>query len=164
VSDYLRGQYITIPAFVQFKKQLANKIYFNIETGFQFVIMQPGSFLTGLTLSNQEQDETRQIFSLYGDSSETNIYPNLIISPGFYFTLDKLLIQANFIYQKSFIAYYKGEYLFDNLFVSPRSRGDYELQGDYIGLSFNVHILKKEYRSRWQRKQKEKFDFDEQLD
>ncbi len=157
---------VTIPAFVQFKKRLDKKIVFNLETGFQFVLMQQGDFSTGLLLTDQELSETREVFGLYGVNPKTNIYPNLILSPGFYFTLDKYLIQTNFIYQKSFIAYYKGEYLFDNLTESPRSRGDYKLQGDYIGLNFNVHFLKKEYRPGWIRRYKEKngYDSDEELE
>lgn len=151
---------VTIPAFVQFKKQLDHKIYFNLETGFQFVLMQKGSFSTGLNLIDLESSEAREVFGLYGNNPKTNIYPNLILSPGFYFTLDKYLIQTNFIYQKSLLAYYKGEYLFDNLTESPRSRGDYKLQGDYIGLSFNVHFLKKEYRAGWIQRQKKKNGYD----
>lgn len=156
---------ITIPAFVQFKKQMAEKIYFNLETGFQFLIMQKGSFETSLLLTDPEISESREVFGMYGENQGADDffpYPNFIISPGFYFTLNKMLIQTNFVYQKSLITLYKGEYLFDNLTESPRSRGDYKLSGDYIGLSFNIHVLKKENRTRWQRKQWKKNNPDEE--
>jgi hypothetical protein len=144
---------------------MAEKVYFNLETGFQFLIMQKGAFETGLLLSDLEISETREVFGMYGENQGADDffpYPNFVISPGFYFTLNKMLIQTNFVYQKSLVTLYKGEYLFDNLNQSPRSRGDYKLSGDYIGLSFNIHMLKKENRTRWQRKQWKKNNPDEE--
>jgi hypothetical protein len=35
----------------------------------------------------------------------------------------------------------EGEYLFDNMFMSERSRGDYKLSGNYLGLLFSISLV-----------------------
>lgn len=49
----------------------------------------------------------------------------------------------DFIYQNSLIRYYEGQYVVDNLAQSERSESKTTLSGDYIGISFNIHLRKK---------------------
>jgi|GEM_PF-3461015 len=133
-----------VPLLVQFKKQLDNNLYFNIETGFMLALIQPGSashtsseFVTSL-------EDKREIFGIKAENITTLwILPNVIISPGIYYRTDAVMYQLNFVYQNSIIRYYEGKYVVDNLAVSARSESRTTLSGDYIGIVFNVNLRKK---------------------
>ncbi|MBA3986300.1 MAG: hypothetical protein H0X63_06975 [Flavobacteriales bacterium] len=133
-----------IPLLVQFKKQMAYNLFFNLEMGFHFMIMQQGGFDVTYLFSNEELSESREIFAMYGNATNpTSIYPNLILSPGFYFTFPGILLQTNVIFQKPIVPFFKGEYQFGNLLESGPTRGDYKNSGEYLGLLFTVHLKKK---------------------
>ena len=137
---------ITIPLLVQFKKQMTANLYFNLETGFHVALMQKGEFSSSASYSNDDNTESREMFAMYAENPNTTVYPNIIISPGFYYTFHGFLLQANFIYQNSIPNYYKGEYQFGNLLESGPTRGSYKLSGDFIGLAFAVHLKKNKRR------------------
>jgi hypothetical protein len=41
----------------------------------------------------------------------------------------------------------EGEYQFGNLLISPPTRGDYRLSGNYVGLLFSASLAKR--KSKW---------------
>ncbi|AGC75939.1 hypothetical protein LX97_00618 [Nonlabens dokdonensis] len=144
-NDYRVSRFnFHVPLLIQFKKQLDTRIYFNIESGLMFALIPPGSadstsirFVTSL-------EDKREVFGIRAENiTQSWILPNLIISPGLYYMTEPALYQLNFIYQNSLIRYYEGQYVVDNLAVSERSESDTTLSGDYIGISFNIHLRKK---------------------
>ncbi|RDI05474.1 hypothetical protein [Flavobacterium sp. AG291] len=138
----------TIPLLVQIKKQMGYNLYFNLETGFNMMLMQKGGYSYSAAFSNEDMSETREVFAMYADTNGPLIvYPNLVVSPGFYFALSGVLLQTNVIYQKPLIGFFEGEYQFGNLLQSGNTRGDYKMSGEYIGLQFTVHLKKKHRRT-----------------
>jgi hypothetical protein len=133
-----------IPLLVQFKKQLDTNLYFNIESGLMLALIQPGSADTTSAKFVTSLEDKRVVFGIRAENiTQSWILPNLIISPGIYYMTEPALYQLNFIYQNSLIRYYEGQYVVDNLAVSERSESDTTLSGDYIGISFNIHLRKK---------------------
>lgn len=130
----------TVPALVQFKKQMAYNLYFNLETGLNIMLMEKGTIESSNTFISEGSKE-QTIFAIHADTkSPLVVYPNVIISPGFYFAFNGILIQGNVIYQKPLIAFFEGEYAFDNLKVSQPTKGTYKINGEYLGLQFSVHL------------------------
>ncbi len=133
-----------IPLLVQFKKQLDRNLYFNIETGLMLAIIQPGRADGGILSFVTSLEDKREVFGIRAETITSSwVLPNVIISPGFYYRTNAAMYQLNFIYQNSVIRYYEGAYVVDNLAVSARSEGKTTLSGDYMGISFNVHLRKK---------------------
>ena len=111
------------------------------------MFIPPGSANTSIVTPVNSLEDRQQVFSIRAENiSESWILPNLIVSPGVYYKTEKVLYQLNFIYQKTIIRYYEGQYVFDNLAVSRRSESDTKLSGDYFGLSLNIHLRKKQSR------------------
>lgn len=134
----------TIPALVQFKKQMAYNLYFSLETGFHVSIMQEGGFEVSEMYLNPAETEARIIYAMRAEThNPTSIYPNAVISPGFYLMLYGILIQGSVIYQRPVVPFFKGEYIFGNFVQSSSAKGDYKLSGEYLGLSFSAHLRKK---------------------
>jgi hypothetical protein len=133
-----------VPLLIQFKKQLDTRIYFNIESGLMLALIQPGSADSTSTRFVTSLEDKREVFGIRAENiTQSWILPNLIISPGIYYMTEPALYQLNFIYQNSLIRYYEGQYVVDNLAQSERSESDTTLSGDYIGISFNIHLRKK---------------------
>jgi hypothetical protein len=63
----------TIPLLVQFKKQMAYNLFFNLEMGFHFMIMQQGGFDVTYLFSNEELSESREIFAMYGNATKMSL-------------------------------------------------------------------------------------------
>jgi hypothetical protein len=133
-----------VPLLIQFKKQLDTRIYFNIESGLMLALIQPGSADSTSTRFVTSLEDKREVFGIRAENiTQSWILPNLIISPGIYYMTEPALYQLNFIYQNSLIRYYEGQYVVDNLAQSERSESKTTLSGDYIGISFNIHLRKK---------------------
>ncbi|MFL9845386.1 hypothetical protein [Flavobacterium rhizosphaerae] len=152
-TDNITSKYklnFTIPALIQIKKQMAYNVYFSLDTGFHIMIMQEGGYDVNYIFTSPDGNESREVFALYANTNNPAcVYPNAIISPGFYVACYGMLIQGSIIYQKPLVPFFKGEYQFGNLLQSAPTRGDYSLSGQYLGLSFNIHLKKeKEYRNK----------------
>ncbi|AGC75940.1 hypothetical protein LX97_00619 [Nonlabens dokdonensis] len=133
-----------VPLLIQFKKQLDTRLYFNIESGLMLALIQPGSADSLVLTPVTSLEDKRVVFGIRAENiTQSWILPNLIISLGIYYMTEPALYQLNFIYQNSLIRYYEGKYVVDNLAVSERSESDTTLSGDYIGISFNIHLRKK---------------------
>lgn len=132
----------TIPFLIEGKLQMGKKLFFSAMGGFDFTILRPGRFDIGIAYSNDFNDR-REVFAMYGESSDFFISPSLRLSPGLYFVTKKALYQIQLTYKKSLVPYFKGEYQFGNLDVSEPKRGDYKLSGDFIGLGVTVFLKKR---------------------
>ncbi|PIX08247.1 MAG: hypothetical protein COZ75_13035 [Flavobacteriaceae bacterium CG_4_8_14_3_um_filter_34_10] len=145
---------ITIPLLYEVKKQMGENVFFSAYSGFNMMLMQPGRFELGYHYApDSNPNEGIQVFGLYGEATNpTIIYPNFVISPGFYFVFNKSIMQLNIMYQKALVKHFKGEYQFGNLEVSPPSRGDYILSGNYLGMSLTMFLKKKKVKNN-------KFDY-----
>ena len=144
LNDTFGHFYPSIPLLIEHKMQIAKNTYFNFETGFSIFYIDNGNIYTSFEFANDEQ--IREVFGVYAVTQENTIQASFIISPGFYFTKKNYLFQINLKYNKNFQNVLEGEYLFDNLLVSPRTRGSYKISGDYIGLSTTVYFKKKKYK------------------
>jgi len=106
----------------------------------------PGSASMSVTLHNDDDTESREMFGLRVNGP--NLFQgSFVVGSGISYAIKKLLLKANIIYVMNFQNSVKGEYLFDNMFVSPRSRGYYNLSGNYLGLIFSISLVKK--KEKW---------------
>lgn len=139
----------SVPIFYEMKKQLDNKLFFSMIGGLNISIMQDGAIGLGInTFTGSQGDDVFEIFSSYGLNNQFYFYPDLVLRPGFYFTNKKLIIHTSFIYNKSIVSYFKGEYQFGNLINAEPVRGDLRLTGDYIGLGVTVFFKKKKNKRK----------------
>jgi hypothetical protein len=133
-----------VPLLIQFKKQLDTKLYFNIESGLMLALILPSSKDSGVLTFVTSLEDKREVFAIKAETITSSwILPNLIISLGLYYMTEPALYQLNFIYQNSLIRYYEVQYVVYNLAQSESSESDTTLSGDYIGISFNIHLRKK---------------------
>ena len=131
----------SIPAEVEYKYFLKDKVFLSLRGGLNFMFLQEGSF--GISYSTQTEDNLNvTFFELEATSPERKIYPNLKFSPGLYFIYDTFMLQTSLVYQKNILNVLEGNYQFFNLEQSEPSGGTYKVSGDYIGLEF-VFFLKK---------------------
>ena len=87
------------------------------------------------------------MFGLRVDSPLNWVQGSFVIGSGISYTMKKILLKANLVYVMNFQNLMEGDYLFDNMFVSPRSYGYYKLSGNYLGLLFSASLAKK--KSKW---------------
>lgn len=146
-SERRTGQLvISIPLEIELKKQMGSKLYFSGKIGVNLSILRQGSVLNTVTTTLPEINEVRQIFGVRSLTREFPLYPNLKISPGFYYMTKRVLYQVSIIYQKAIPNYFRGEFLFDNLDISERTEGNYTLSGDQIGLGITLFLRKSKKR------------------
>jgi len=139
----------TIPFLVEGKLQMSEKLFFSAMGGFDFSVIRSSAISFGVGYSDDEVNESREIFALYGESSGFFIYPSLRLSPGLYFVTEKALYQIQLTYKKSLVPYFKGEYQFGNLDVSEPTRGDYTFTGDFMALGLTVFLKKKKKKKKY---------------
>ncbi len=133
----------TLPVLYEGKLQMAERVFFSLAGGFDFTLLSSGGFEGSITYSNEEI--SKQVFGIYGDTADFWIYPSLRISPGLYFVTEKMLFQVHFSYKKSLVSYFRGEYQFGNLDVSEPTRGNHIITGDFIGLGLTIYFRKKHW-------------------
>jgi hypothetical protein len=75
-------------------------------------------------------------------SPDNAVQGSFEIGTGLIFPINKVLLKSKIIYVMNFQNIMEGEYLFDNMFVSPRSYGQYELSGNYLTVLFSVSLKK----------------------
>jgi len=140
----------SIPLILSINKKLGKILYGNLRTGLKYMYYQTGTSYTSLTINNEEMTEVREVFGLMVSTQDKTSYGSFIVGAGFSLALKKFLLKANVIYVMNFQSTIIGEYQIANLFVSPDTRGDYELSGNYLSLLFTVHFNKlKNKRDVW---------------
>ena len=131
------------PLLLRLNIQVDKKIFINFRTGLRVMYFPPGAASYSLTFHNADNTESREVFGLKAESPDNLFQGSFIIGAGSSYAMKKILLKMNIIYVINFQNIMDGEYLFDNLFVSPRSYGYYKLSGNYIGLLFSVSLAKK---------------------
>lgn len=133
---------ISVPLEMELKKQMGSRIYFSARIGVNLTLLREGSVEGTVSAFVEDLNEGREIFGIRGQTRKFPIYPNLKISPGFYFMTKPILYQVSIIYQKAIPNYFTGEYLFDNLEISERTEGTYSLSGDQLGIGITLFLRK----------------------
>ena len=83
------------------------------------------------------------MFALNVESPLNHVKGSFIIGSGISYALNRTLLKTDLIYVINFQKAMEGEYLFDNMEVSPPSGGYYELFGNYLGILVTVNLIKK---------------------
>jgi len=123
---------VSVPLEVEYKTPLNEKLFFSLRGGFDVTFI--GDFSASTSINNQLTVE-------YATSNST-IYPNLRLSPGVYFNLNKVMLQTSIVYQKMVPNFTKGTYIIENVPNQPNTEGTYKMSGDYIGLDLNIQFKK----------------------
>ena len=124
----------SLPLLVRLNIQVSKKVFANFSTGFKVMYFPSGEADLSVVFHNEDDTETREMFGLKVESPYNCFQGSFVIGSGISYATKKLLLKANMIYVMNFQNAMDGEYLFDNMLVSPRSRGYYELSGNYLGL------------------------------
>jgi len=120
-----------------------NKIMFAFfTTGLRALYFPPGEASFSLTFSNSDQNESREVFGMRMVSPDNAFQGSFEIGTGLIFPINKVLLKSRIIYVMNFQNIMEGEYLFDNMFVSPRSYGQYELSGNYLTVLVSASLMK----------------------
>ncbi len=132
----------SIPLLSRLNIKAGEKLLFNILLGLKIKYLPEGYVGFGISFSNEDNTQIRQVFGLRAYSQQNSIQGSFIIGPGISYIFNKMYIKMNIQYSLNFQNLIEGEYLFDNLFVSERSYGAYKLSGNYIGLLFTINWRK----------------------
>jgi hypothetical protein len=131
---------VAVPLLVEYKRKVGEKAFFNVAYGIRAFFLGNGT----MSVLNESWDEQsgiyRNYFILNAESPKNSIQASSYLTSGLYFTLDKLLIQVNLIYNKNFQKFLMGEYHFLDLRTTPPSGGKYVFSGDFYGLSINLFL------------------------
>lgn len=131
------------PLLVRLNLQVKDNIFLNFLTGLKVMYFPSGEAELSIVFHNENDTESREVFGLKLHSPDNSFQGSFVVGTGISFAMKKVLLKSNIIYVMNFHNAIEGEYLFDNLLVSPRSRGYYELSGNYLGLLFSVSLAKK---------------------
>jgi hypothetical protein len=135
------------PILIRLNIQIKKDVFINFLSGLKVMWFPPGGSDLVLSISNEDNSETREIFGLKLHTQDNMFYGSFVIGTGVSFAMNKILLKSNIIYVMNFQNTIEGEYLFDNLLSSPSSRGNYELSGNYLGLLFSVSLARK--KEKW---------------
>ena len=133
----------SIPLYLRYRTQVTDNLFWNFITGFKAMYFPNGEAYMSIIYHNEDDTESREVFGLRVESSEDPFYGSFVVGTGASYTLKRILLSAKLIYVVNFKNLMEGEYLFDNMFVSPRSYGYYKLSGNYVGLLFSVNLPKR---------------------
>jgi len=135
------------PILLRLNIQTNKRIFVNFRTGLKAMYFPDGSASVSWTFHNDDDTESREVFGLRAESPLNWFQGSFVIGSGISYATKKVLLKANLIYVMNFQNSMEGDYLFDNMFVSPRSYGYYKLSGNYLGLLFTVSLAKK--KDKW---------------
>lgn len=135
------------PLLLRLNIQVSNKTFINFRSGLKVMYFPDGFANLRVTFHNEDDTESREMFGLRVESPLNWFQGSFVIGSGISYATKKVLLKANLIYVMNFQNSMEGDYLFDNMFVSPRSYGYYKLSGNYLGLLFTVSLAKK--KDKW---------------
>jgi hypothetical protein len=136
----------SFPFLLQMNIQASNKLFIDFVTGLKAMYFPPGSSILTWTFHNENDTESREVFTLWADSPDNLFQGSFIIGSGMSYAMKHLLIKTNVIYVMNFQNIMEGEYSYDNMFVSAPSFGYYKLSGNYLGLLFTIRLAKKKFK------------------
>ena len=132
----------SFPLLARLNIQVNKKMFAFFTTGLRALYFPPGGASYSLTFHKPDQNEAREVFGMRMDSPDNAFQGSFEIGTGLTFPINKVLLKSKIIYVMNFQNIMEGEYLFDNMFVSPRSYGQYELSGNYLTVLFSVSLIK----------------------
>lgn len=130
------------PILLRLNIQLGKKTFLSFLTGLKATLFPHGEAEMTYATVNEDMSEIREVFGLRLESPKNMIQGSFVAGTGFSYAMDKVLLKTNLIYVINFQNTISGEYLVSNLFVSPESRGYYDLSGDYLGLMLSISFKK----------------------
>lgn len=131
----------TIPIYAEYTNRLSSRLYFSVMGGFKATLLGSNLSLLGVSVLDENEEDVVQVFGLVADTaSKYGIYPQLELNTGLYYRGIKRFYKISLIYNKSLMNTYEGYYKFDNLIESPRTTGNYKLNGDYFGISISTAL------------------------
>jgi len=132
----------SFPLLARLNIQVSKKLFAFFTTGLRALYFPHGEASYSLTFSNPDQNESREVFGMRMVSPDNAFQGSFEIGTGLIFPVNKVLLKSRIIYVMNFQNIIEGEYLFDNMFVSPRSYGQYELSGNYLTVLVSVGLSK----------------------
>ncbi len=111
----------------------------------KYMLSSEGLFI--ITMINSDSTEASQIFGLKAFSPNQLFHGSILLGAGIALPRNKVRWSADLVCNINFKPLMSGEYLFDNLRVSPRSSGKYTLSGNYIGLVLRMNLIKSKKKS-----------------
>lgn len=130
------------PLLLKLNILASSKMFLNFTSGMKIMYFPSGDAEFTVTIANEDDTESRQVFGLRLFSPENSFQGSFVVGTGVSYALEKVLLKANLIYVMNFQNTISGEYQFANLFTSPDTRGYYDLSGNYLGLLFSVSLKK----------------------
>lgn len=135
-------KYFSTMIGVENKLQLAKNIFFNANFSLNLSYVQNGHESYIIAISDEDEEITREVFGILISTQDNEIQGSAKVSAGVYIPLKFFMLQANICYNKNFQNIFEGVYVFDNLLVSERTKGDYKVSGDYLGISLSIFLKK----------------------
>lgn len=133
----------SIPVLSRLNLKLTENTFLNGVLGFRVKYLAYGIIESSNVIWNENQTESREIFSFNLDSSKKTIQGGLIFGTGLSFELKKITLQPNLRYFLNFNDTFSGEYKFGNLFTSSPSKGSYKLTGNHLRISLSIGLKQK---------------------
>ena len=130
----------SIPLLLQYKSQLSRKVYFNMQAGIDLLYMEAGGADRTLIINDIAENEVPRFYYESYSKQNVKLYPNAVVSPGFYFMFESFMIQTNLVYQKALISQYEGFMYFDNLKPNGKTLIENKRSGDYLGISLQLFL------------------------
>lgn len=133
---------LSFPLLARLNIQINKKMYAFFTTGLRALYFPSGGASLSVVYHNQDDSESREVFGMRMESPDNTFQGSFEIGTGLTYPINKVLLQSRIMYVLNFQKIMEGEYLFDNMFVSPRSYGQYELSGNYLTVLVSVSLMK----------------------
>ncbi len=130
------------PLLLKLNVQISRTSFMSLLSGLKMMYFPNGDGECIQAIISESLQAEREIFGLRAESPENAVQGSFIIGTEYTQAFRKMLIKTKLMYVMNFQNTMSGEYLFDNLFSSPSSRGYYDLSGNYIGLLFSFSFKK----------------------
>jgi len=135
---------LSIPLLGRYNWQLNERVFLSFYGGGRMRFLPSGIISSGYLVRFEELNESREVFAMRLETPEQVYSGGLIAGSGVSYDLDKFLLKCNVLYVMNFQNTVEGEYLFDNVYETPRSRGEYALSGNHLSLQFLISFKQNE--------------------
>ncbi len=133
----------SVPLYISIKKRIWENAYAQLRTGIKIMYFPSGDAYTSIMFINQELGTSKEVWGIKASSQDFSYYGSYIIGGGVNWMFKRLLLKTNLIYFWNFTPTITGEYQFDHLLITEKSRGDYTLSGNYLALLITFHFKKR---------------------
>lgn len=144
-GNLTRRTNFSIPVLIQYKSKLADNIFFSGQAGIETMYKDDGISESLINFVDERGKRTPVMYYELENISRSNLYPNMVLSPGVYFMFKHFMLQTNLVYSKSLKNQYNGFLYFFNLDQSGNTLIKTKKTGDYLGLSVNIFFKSYHY-------------------